>query len=179
MDGDTISLEVTIRTANNPLFEETAQAIAQAWRDIGVEVQVEQYEQGDLLQSVIRPRDFQALLFGLDMSRAIDLYPFWHSSQREDPGLNIAQYANIEVDALLQKARMTQDRSEADTLIAQAVAIITNEYPAVFLFTPALTYVVSNDLIASDIKHISKPYERFMNIETWYMETNDVWNIFK
>lgn len=179
INGETIPLEVTIKTANNQLFEDTAQAIARSWREIGVEVQVEQYEQGDLLQSVIRPRDFQALLFGLDMSRAIDLYPFWHSSQREDPGLNIAQYANIEVDAILQKARMTQDKTEADTLIAKAVTIITAEYPAVFLFTPALTYVVKSELIASEIEEISKPHERFMNIETWYMETNDVWNIFK
>lgn len=179
IDGDTIALEVTIRTANNKLFEDTAQAVARSWRAIGVEVQVEQYEQSDLLQSVIRPRDFQALLFGLDMSRAIDLYPFWHSSQREDPGLNISQYANIEVDSLLQKARTSQDQEQTATTIAKAVNIITRENPAVFLFTPALTYIVPTNLIAGDIQKISKPHERFMNIENWYMETDTVWNIFK
>ena len=60
---DTETLSLTIRTGNSSLFEATATAVADMWRELGVDVEIEQYEQTGLVQSVIRARDFQALLF--------------------------------------------------------------------------------------------------------------------
>jgi peptide/nickel transport system substrate-binding protein len=177
--GDVITLQFTLRTANNPLFEQTANRLAEAWRAVGIPVQVEQYEQSALLQNVIRPRDYETLLFGLEMGRAVDLYPFWHSSQREDPGLNIAQYANIEVDRLLTEARKNNDLEQRKTLSNQVNAIIANEYPAVFLFTPSISYVTPALSVIPDLDMISRPHERFMNIETWYNHNEKVWPIFQ
>lgn len=179
INKEVVTLNVTIKTANNPLMESAVQNIANSWREIGVEVQVEQFEQTDLLQAVIRPRDFEALLFGIDVNRAIDLYPFWHSSQRADPGLNIANYANIEVDSLLQKARLTQNTEEQNQLITKATEIINSEVPAIFLFVPTMTYVVNDYITPTSITKISKQSERFMNISDWHMNTNKLWNFFR
>lgn len=74
IDKSKETLSVTIKTSNSALFDKTATLIAEDWRKLGVEVQVEQYEQSGLVESVIRTRDFQALLFGLDMNRTEDLY---------------------------------------------------------------------------------------------------------
>ena len=60
---------------------------------------------GDLKQNVIRPRKYGSLLFGEVIGRDLDLFAFWHSSQRNDPGLNIAMYANPKADSLLETAR--------------------------------------------------------------------------
>ncbi len=179
IDGETKKLSISLRTANSPLFEQTTEIIARAWRELGVEVKVEQFQQGDLLQAVIRPRDFEALLFGLDMSRAVDLYPFWHSSQREDPGLNIAQYANIEVDRLLTSARTASTTEARDAAVAAATGILTREVPAIFLFVPNLAYVQDSRVTMTPISHISKPSERFMNVNEWHMNTDTLWPIFK
>ena len=142
-------------------------------------MQIEQFEQSDLLQSVIRPRDFEGLLFGLDMSRAMDLYPFWHSSQRTDPGLNIAGYANIEVDTLLQKARTatgTDARINANTQVA---SILTREVPASFLYVPNFVYVLDSTASVTPMDGISKPQERFMNSNQWHMNTDRLWPLFQ
>ena len=179
IDGDVQTLKITLRTANTPLFEQTTEVIARTWRELGVEVEVEQYDQSDLLQSVIRPRDFEGLLFGLDMSRAVDLYPFWHSSQRTDPGLNIAEYANIEVDTLLQKAR-TASTTEARLMANDQVAsVLAREVPAAFLYVPSLVYVLDTTVITTPITSISKPYERFMNVNEWHMNTDKLWSFFR
>lgn len=179
IDGDVQTLKITLRTANTPLFEQTTEVIARTWRELGVEVEVEQYDQSDLLQSVIRPRDFEGLLFGLDMSRAVDLYPFWHSSQRTDPGLNIAEYANIEVDTLLQKAR-TASTTEARLMANEQVAsVLAREVPAAFLYVPSLVYVLDTTVITTPITSISKPYERFMNVNEWHMNTDELWSFFR
>ncbi len=179
IDGETQKLSISLRTANSPLFEQTTEIIARAWRELGVEVKVEQFQQGDLLQAVIRPRDFEALLFGLDMSRAVDLYPFWHSSQREDPGLNIAQYANIEVDRLLTSARTASTTEARDAAVSTATSIITREVPAIFLFVPNVVYVQDSRVTMTPISHISKPSERFMNVNEWHMNTDTLWPLFK
>jgi len=177
--GEITALQVTLRTANNTLFEQVAQTIARDWRAVGIEVRLEQFEQTDLLQNVIRPREYETLLFGIEMGRSIDLYPFWHSSQREDPGLNIAGYANIEVDRLLSTARATTDFDTRQQLTNQAVTIITNEYPAIFLFTPTTTYITPQTVHTSNIHNISRPHERFMNIAQWHMSTDRVWPLFR
>ncbi len=179
IDGNTVVLAITIRTANSTLFERTTTAVGAAWRELGVQVEIEQYEQSDLLQAVIRPRDFEALLFGIDMNRTVDLYPFWHSSQREDPGLNIAQYANIEVDSLLASARSNTNMSERQTASVSAMNIIMNERPAVFLYVPTLTYVVASDVTTAPMTDLSRPQERFMNIDTWHVAREDRWPMFR
>jgi peptide/nickel transport system substrate-binding protein len=179
IDGEVVGLTITLKTANTPAFEATTEVIARAWRDLGVTVQIEEFEQSDLLQAVIRPRDFESLLFGLDMSRAVDLYPFWHSSQREDPGLNIAQYANIEVDRLLERARVATSTEVQNTATLSALSIIARETPAAFLYVPNLVYVLDRDINITDMKRLSKPHDRFMNVNIWNTETDTIWPIFK
>ncbi len=179
IDGNVERLEITLRTANTAVFSATTDQIARMWRDQGIEVVVEPYDQTDLLQSVIRPRDYEALLFGLDMSRTVDLYPFWHSSEREDPGLNISQYANIGVDDLLETARTARTAEERAAAEAEAVATISSEYPAVFIFAPILPYVSTAPLTVIPMSNISKPHERFMNISEWHAETETLWSLFQ
>lgn len=172
-------LAVTIRTGNSDLFNKVANMVAEDWRRLGVEVQVEQYEQTGLVQSVIRSRDFQALLFGLDMNRLQDLYPFWHSSQKDDPGLNISQYTNVTVDRLLEQAKTTQDENEQQKILNEISDIITSETPAIFLFAPSLTYVIDREIQNAPMTRLGKPADRFMNIANWHARTDIVWPIFQ
>ena len=178
IDGTATTLSLTVRTSNVPLFNTISQLVADEWKAIGVEVSTEQFEQTGLVQTVIRPRDFEVLLFGLDMSRAADLYPFWHSSQKDDPGLNIAQYTNLSVDTLLEEARSQEDPNARKETLSKAGDIIKNERPAIFLFEPMMTYVVKNDVVMSATHGISKPSDRFSTITTWYTDSDTLWNFF-
>ncbi len=179
IDNETETLSLTIKTSNLSLFDKTATIIADNWRALGVEVQVEQYEQTGLVQSVIRTRDFESLLFGLDMNRTQDLYPFWHSSQKDDPGLNIAQYTNIAVDRLLEKTRNSQNQAERNQLLVDVSNAISEEIPAIFLFAPSIAYVVDEKIITASMPSLGKQSDRFMNVIEWYAKTETVWPIFQ
>lgn len=179
IDDVPVTLSVTLRTSNAPLFNALAEEIAAEWKELGVEVTTEQFEQSGLVQSVIRPRDFETLLFGLDMSRSYDLYPFWHSSQQDDPGLNIAQYTNITVDDLLETAREEQDREARLVALQEAVVTIQEERPAIFLFQPTLLYVVHNSITTTEITRPSRPSDRFSNIAKWHTESDSLWSFFR
>ncbi len=179
IDGSNEVLSITIKTSNVPLFDQTVQFVAGEWEKIGVEVSIEQYEQSDLVQSVIRPRSFEGLLFGLEMSRATDLYPFWHSSQRDDPGLNIAEYTNLAVDAFLESARSeTNEEVHMETEL-EAGIIIANEQPAVFLFQPQLTYLIREDIVAKPLTGSARVSDRFSNSAEWYTRTDSLWGLFR
>ncbi len=172
-------LSITLRTSNTPLFQSLLESIVKQWKELGVEVVTEQFEQSGLVQSVIRPRNFEALLFGVDMSRSHDLYPFWHSSQQDDPGLNIAQYTNVTVDELLETARSEQSEPERFKILQEASLIISNEQPAAFLFQPTLTYVISRNITITDMENLGRPADRFSNIVDWHTENESLWPIFR
>lgn len=179
IDDTVETLSFTLKTSNSELFDKTATSIAAIWRELGVEIQVEQYEQSGLVQSVIRSRDFQAVLFGLDTNRTEDLYPFWHSSQKDDPGLNITQYTNIAVDRLLEKTRNSQDPTERAGLQSEVSAAINEETPAIFLFAPSIAYVIDKTIVTTPLNTLGKPSDRFMNVSNWYAKTEVVWPIFQ
>lgn len=179
INQSSITLSVTLRTSNTPLFSAVTAAVAEDWRALGVEVVTEQFEQTGLVQSVIRPRDFEALLFGIDMSRSYDLYPFWHSSQKDDPGLNIAQYTNLTVDRILETARQTKDVAARNEALRNASSIIAAEYPAVFLFQPHVTYITKSTITLPAMHNLGRPSDRFNNTNAWHTRSDILWPIFQ
>jgi peptide/nickel transport system substrate-binding protein len=175
---DTATLALTLATANTDTFIETATYVQSAWQAIGVEVTLAPYEQTDLVQSIIRPRDFEAVLYGADIGRSIDLYTFWHSSQKSDPGLNIAQYANIDSDQFLETTQNSTDEEERREAIRSFDRLVKAELPAVFLYTPTFGYVIDDEVNVSGINRLSRISERFANVHAWHVRSNNVWPVF-
>lgn len=174
----TTTLAFTLTTANVPELKAAAQAVADDWRSLGAEVKVEFFDQGDLATDVIRPRKYDALLFGEVVGREPDLYAFWHSSQRNDPGLNVALYTNAAVDKLLEKARAEIDPAVRAAETAEAAAKISAETAAIFLYAPHLTYVTEPKLHGVTLSQAGSPSDRFAGVQSWYLQTERVWPIF-
>jgi len=168
-------LTISLSTANTPIFEQTALYLKEQWETLGVVVQIKQFEQSDLTQTVIRPRDYEALLFGTALGRALDFYSFWHSSQRNDPGLNIALYANIAGDAALSTARTSLNIEERNEAIQEFTKEVLSDVPAIFLFSPEFVYILPQGVTTPAFTGLGEPHERFTHIENWYMDTDFIW----
>ncbi len=172
------TLTFTLATADAPELVETADAIATAWRQAGVKVTVQVYPIAELNSTIIRPRNYDAILFGEVVGRSLDLFAFWHSSQRNDPGLNLALYANSKADTLLSQARATANKIERDKLYVQFADVLREDRPAVFLFAPEFVYVVPQDLKGVTLGAMTVPSDRFIGVATWYTDTEHVWSMF-
>jgi len=166
---------ITIRTSNVPELKNAAGAVKADWGKFGIPVDVELYEPGDLSQNVIRPRKYEALLYGMVIGRDQDIYAFWDSQERNDPGLNIALYANKTVDALLEDARGSADREMRAADIQKIEDIIAADYPAAFLYAPDFTYAVPKDLYGVVLPQIITTSDRFATVASWYRITDAVW----
>ncbi|MSU73511.1 hypothetical protein EXS56_00020 [Candidatus Kaiserbacteria bacterium] len=173
-----VELSFTIATADEPELVATVNALRDAWRAAGIKVTVQVYSLSELNTSVIRPRSYDAILFGEVVGRTADLFAFWHSSQRNDPGLNLALYTNLRVDSLLTQARTTNDPQEREKLYSQFAAAIIKDDPALFLYAPEFVYIVPHVMHGIALGALTTPSERFLNIYQWYTDTEEVWSIF-
>ncbi len=172
---ETTRLQLTISTGDAVELQQTARAIGETWNKLGVATEVKVYEIGDLHQNVIRPRKYDVLFFGEVMGRDPDPFAFWHSSQRNDPGLNVALYTNINVDRLLSEARTTLDTEKKTANYRKFQEEITEDVPAVFIYSPNLLYVVPDDLGGLEILSVTVPADRFINVHEWFINTRKTW----
>ncbi len=171
-------LSFSVATADAPELVATANAVAEAWRALGAKVSVQVYPLSELNTSIIRPRNYDAILFGEVVGRDLDLFAFWHSSQRNDPGLNLSLYTNAQADTLLTQARATTDRAAREKLYSQFSTQLAKDTPAVFLYAPEFVYVVPAELRGVELGALNQPSDRFLGAYTWYTDTERVWSIF-
>lgn len=166
--GDT-RLSLNLYTTNDEQKTKEAESILEMLKMIGMEVKIEKMPMGALIQGHIRPRDFDMLLVSQNLGADPDLYPFWHSSQVNDPGLNFSGFSDRRVDKYLEMGRSNSDPKIRSEKYAAATDIIWGEVPAVFLVRPSWLYGVSRDVKGIIDYQLIDPKNRFWDIEKWYI----------
>lgn len=170
-NSDDEILELTLTTVNQPENVKAAELVKQSWEEIGVKVNLQIIEGSRISREIIKPRNYEILLFGIIVGSNPDPYPFWHSSQVQDPGLNLSQMSNREVDRLLENARSTLDPEEQQKNYQRFQDILVSEIPAIFLYNPTYTYVVDEKIKGINVDRIITPADRYNNLEDWYIKT--------
>ena len=171
-------LEFTITTADVAELKSIATLAKNQWEKLGAKVEIKVLDTSTLQQNAIRPRKYDALLFGIATGDDGDLYPFWHSSQRLDPGLNIAMYTNAESDRLLDRIKLEPNYQARTKLISRFFQEINKDRPAIFIYSPDFIYIVPKELKAFSLPNISIPADRFATVYQWYVKTDRVWPVF-
>lgn len=164
-------LRVTITTTNQEIAQRVAKKIQESWQGIGIETIIKGIDANKIQSEIIRTRDFEILLFGEILGSDPDPYSFWHSSQANEQGFNLANYKNKEVDSLIEKARKESDATKRNEYYIQIEELINKDIPAVFLYSPKYNYAVSNKIKGIEKIRIINPTERLKGIEYWYTKT--------
>jgi ABC-type transport system substrate-binding protein len=173
--NSTNSLQFTLTTVNDPQLVQVANELKTAWAAIGVSVLVKPVELSQL-QSIIKNRDYDALLYGQALGSEPDLYPFWDSTQIQDPGLNLSAYQDKNADQLLVSARQDTDPTVEASDYEKLQNTILTDAPALFLYNPAYVYWVSNNVQGVGTTNIVDPAKRFENVTNWFIKTKRIWN---
>ncbi|MFC1802148.1 ABC transporter substrate-binding protein [Patescibacteria group bacterium] len=176
---ETLPLKFSMATSNTPELKAVAELIKETWTKLGADIDLQIFETGDLNQDVIRPRKYDSLLFGEVIGREMDLFAFWHSSQRNDPGLNIAMYANITTDKIIEDIRKITNPEGRISKYEELQKEITKDIPAIFLYAPEFLYIAPSKIKDLNIKNIVSSSERFSNIHKWYIKTDKIWKFFE
>ncbi len=164
-------LEFTLTLANQTEFITMAEGLKQQLSEVGVKINLNLVEPSSLYSDIIKTRNYQALLAKEIMGLDPDPYPFWHSSQSNAPGLNLANFQNRETDGLLTEARQTADNKIRLEKYMRFQEILSAESPATFLYSTNYNYTLDKDIQNIPNNIIGEPADRFNNLEDWYRNT--------
>ncbi len=148
----------------------TAQLLQSQWMKAGIKANLILANREELEQNYIRPRAFEALLFSENIGADPDPFPFWHSTQVRDPGLNLSGFNNSEADRLLTEGRQTADQAVRAKDYQRFQEIINDQLPAIFLVRSLYIYNTPKKVQGITLTNIIQSSERFTNINKWYIE---------
>ncbi|WKZ28883.1 MAG: peptide ABC transporter substrate-binding protein [Patescibacteria group bacterium] len=171
----TETLSLVLTTVDQPESVGTATIIKNGWLALGVDVIVTAIPASEIHRTVIRSRDYDALLYGQLLGSDLDPYPFWHSSQIQDPGLNLAMFSDSAADQALETARRTADPAARNQAYTKFLSSLSEQQPAAFLYSPSYTYAMPAELKGFSGSRVNSPSDRFATVTSWYLETARRW----
>jgi peptide/nickel transport system substrate-binding protein len=168
-------LEINLITTDWNDLVQTAEILKEQWEKIGARINVNSLSISDIQQNYIRPREYEALLFGQTLGANPDLSSFWHSREKKDPGSNLALFGDDTTDKLIDDGRVEFDNAKRAELYQELQKKIFAEIPAVFLYSPKYIYPVNKKVGGIEIQTLVSPSRRFADIANWYVKTQRVW----
>jgi len=168
-------LSLTIVTSDASEYFKTAQAVAGYWYALGIQTNIETTPARQITKDVMKERSYDVLLYGEIVGADPDVYPFWHSSQANYPGLNLAQFSDRNADKILETARATNNTKEREKLYREFQDILISQLPAIFLYSPNYTLAVNKKIKKIQVDNIFSPAERYADIDNWYIKTTWGW----
>ena len=164
-------LEIAITTVEQEETLQLAEYIKKSWENLNIKVNLITVPAQLAQTQIIKPRDYQILLYGVVLGSDPDQYPFWHSSQISANGLNLSNYNNKQIDELLEDGRITNNVDIRKEKYKKFQEIIIDDLPAIFLFSQKYPYLQTNKIKGFDTINITVPSDRFNNITNWYIKT--------
>jgi len=178
-DGDgvrergSLKLEFSLVTNDgDPTRARLIEAISEQLAEVGIHVVTKTVGWEELGSQMLRPRCFDAILGGWqNLLGDPDPYPFWHSSQATEDGLNFANYINEEADLLLEDARATSDREERTEMYRRFQDLFARDVPSLLLYQPVYNYAVDASVRNVQVGPMSDSSDRFQTVAKWYIAT--------
>lgn len=170
-----IPLELNLTTLNKFPLAEMAEILKNQLEAAGIKIELKKVSLAELQTDILAKRNFEMFLFGQSFGQILDPFSFWHSSQKEYPGLNITSYQSKKGDILLIKIRESSTNKERRRNLEKFQKIILNDVPAIFLVQNYSFYIFSSKLKGFSLKKFVSLSDRFTEIEKWHLKTKRKW----
>lgn len=172
---DGVSLDFKLVTNDDPTRVLLAQHIAKMWQDIGAHVTVDAIPASNLARDVLRPRNYDAVLYGWSPSSGDPgVYALWHSSQAVGDGQNYSGFANADADTMLENTQTLANPELRKTAYFEFQKLFAEQVPSLLLVHPVYTYGIDTSVKNVQIGPIINPEDRFRTIGQWYIKTRRI-----
>lgn len=170
-DGRPLAVAVTTSSGRDE-YKKIVDALKQQWSKLGVDVQLREIDTSStttsFVQSVLQPRDYDALLYELELGADPDVFAYWHSSQASASGYNFANYSNRTVDNDLVGGRSRTNSALRAAKYIQFVNQWLNDAPAIGLYQSVGSYVLNDGAsIVEPRGSLNTMNDRYADVTTW------------
>jgi ABC-type transport system substrate-binding protein len=135
LEKDGKPLAFTLITNSGNEERQAIMVIAQnAWRRLGVKVEILALEWAVFIRERVNKLDFDAVVLGWSMGLDADIYQIFHSSQTGPQQLNFVGYANPRADELMVRIRREYDDARQTAMARELHRLIARDQPYTFLY---------------------------------------------
>jgi peptide/nickel transport system substrate-binding protein len=171
-EKDGVRLEFTLLTNKDPVRLSMAEEIARQLWELGVRVVPVVEDSSWVVNEALRPRNFDALLFGWgNLPSDPDPYLMWHSTQIGGDGQNYSGLNDANMDQLLEHARQSTDQRGRAQLYRDFQDLFADEVPSLLLYYPVYNYAVDEMVKGVQLSPMMDPSDRFRTVDQWYIKT--------
>ncbi len=160
-------LQLKLVTLRGGELERAANEVKRQWAVLGIDLHVITVDRDQLQQTYMRPRNFQLLLYGVNLGSDPDVYSFWHSSQAVDPGINLSAYANADADHALEAGRIKNDPLVRLGKYDAFLKAWNADAPAAVLYQSGYIYGAPDVVTGIAAQRLVVPADRFYDIQRW------------
>lgn len=164
-ENNPFTFEVVTNTGNDIRIN-AAQILQYQLAHAGIDMKIRVMEWQAFLNTIIHPRNFEAVILGWGLGLTPDAYSIWHSSNAKLGGFNFVSYKNEKVDKLIEKGAITVDKKELSKIYKELYRTISADLPYLFLYIPN-----SISTLHKKIKNTEPAFTGFMhNQKDWQIE---------
>jgi peptide/nickel transport system substrate-binding protein len=167
-DSKVLSLELSY--FKNDLNERLAESMVTSLEDEGILLRLRPLTFDQMSREVLPTRDFELLLYEVEVTVDPDQYNLWHSLRIDHPMLNISGYDYSRIDILLERARTNVDRDSRTDDYRLFQRYLIEDAPVILLYHPKVFVVSRKGLNGIDIQNIVYPSDKYVNVQNWYWE---------
>ena len=132
-DGKPLAFTLITNAGNEE--RQAIMVIAQnAWRRLGVKVEILSLEWAVFIRERVNKLDFDAVVLGWAMGLDADIFQIFHSSQAGPQQLNFVGYANPRADELMVRIRREYDDARQTAMARELHRLIARDQPYTFLY---------------------------------------------
>lgn len=168
LSGET-PIHIDIATVNSGYLPNVTETVKSELENLGIEATVSIYEENqDFITNVISKRNYDILIYEIELGADPDLLPYYHSSQASAGGLNLSNYKDTLADDLLLGARDTLDEKLRTKKYESFLERWVTNVPAIGLYKSNLTYFYNKNVRTfSDDTKLVTALDRFVDINNW------------
>lgn len=162
-------IHLNLATVNSGFLPKVAEELKNELENLGLEAHLTVYEEGqEFISNIISRRNYDVLVYEIELGADPDLLPYYHSSQTSTTGLNLSNYRNALTDDLLLGARDTTDHNLRVKKYESFLSYWISDVPAIGLYQANLTYYYNKKVrtFGNSVRLIT-PLDRFCDINSW------------
>ena len=163
---------LNISVPQRDVLTDVAERFGEELKKLGFEVEMNIYDESkatsDFFSTVVRPRDYDILIYEVDLGVSADPFVYYSSLQVGEAGWNLSNYSNGLADDALVSARMTASAKMRKTKYESFLKLWARDVPSIGLYQSSMIYShMANVHIYSENSELTDALDRFSEIQNW------------